>query len=218
MLVYAVVTSEERQRWKTEGHPFDRADVEVTEFPPGIDIKERLLSTGKPDLLVLDDACFGGEAVSFLNEVREGGSWETVHAVVLLGSHQPEGRNETLLSFIRKPTGPEAFEQAMKAGSVMPARRYPRREVTTRCSLIAVGKRIECHMRDISVCGCRIDYEGELAAGGMVQMSFSLKYSYKTIFVKATAKVIRGIAGGYGLAFISMEPQSRSVIAAYVKG
>lgn len=218
MLVYAVVTSEEREGWKTEGHPFDRTDVEVKEFVPGLDIKERLLASGKPNLLVLDDACFGGEAVSFLNEVREGGSWEAVHAVVLLGPHQPEGRNETLLSFIRKPTGPEAFEQAVKAGSVMPARRYPRREITTKCSLIAVGKRVECSMRDISVCGCRIDYDGNMDIGGMVQMSFSLKFSFKTMFIKATAKVMRGIPGGYGLAFISMEPQSRSVIAAYVKG
>lgn len=218
MLVYAVVTSEERERWKTEGHPFDRADVEVMDFPPGIDIRERLLNSEKPRLLVIDDACFGGEAISFINEVREGGSWETVHAVILLSPHQQEARNETLLSFIRKPTEPEAFEQVIKAGNVMSARRYPRREVMTKCSLIAVGKRVECRMRDVSVCGCRIDYEGELAIGGMVQMSFSLKYSFKTMFIKATAKVVRGIAGGYGLAFISMEPQSRSVIAAYVKG
>ncbi len=75
------------------------------------------------------------------------------------------------------------------------------------CAIIAVGKRWTAGS-DISVCGCKIDYDGEMNVGGMVQIGFSLKFAYKTVFVKATAKVVRGIKGGYGLSFLTIEPRA----------
>ncbi len=218
MLIYSIVSAEERNSWKTEGHPFNRADVAVTEFAPGTDLKERLIRSEKPGLLVLDEACFGGEAGSFLLDLREIRAWEGVQTVILLGQHQPAPKGGPCLSFLRKPVGAEAYETFIKTTNIVTPRRYPRRDVMSPCAIIAVGKRVDCRIRDISVCGCKIDYDGDMQVGGMVQIGFSLKFAYKTIFVKATAKVVRGIKGGYGLSFLTMDPQSRSVIAAYVKG
>lgn len=218
MLIYSIVAPEERNSWKTEGHPFNRADLLVMEFVPGTDLKERLIRSEKPGLLVLDEACFGGEASSFLRDLRDIRAWEAVHTVILLGSHQAAQKDEAGLTFLRKPVGAEAYETLVKTTNIVPPRRYPRRDVMAPCAIIAVGKRVDCRIRDISVCGCKIDYDGEMNVGGMVQIGFSLKFAYKTVFVKATAKVVRGIKGGYGLSFLTMEPQSRSVIAAYVKG
>jgi len=218
MLVYAVVTPEEKAVWNAKGHPMGRKDVEVMEFPTGGDLKERLLKKQLPGLLILDDACFGGEASGFLADLREVKAWASVPALILLGAHREAPPAIPGVTFLKKPAAPSTFEEIIKPMNLVTPRRYPRKEVMAKCAIISVGKRLECVMRDISLCGCRIDYGGTLGLGGMVQMGFSLKFGYRSFFIKTTAKVVREIRGGYGLTFLTMEPQSRSVIASYVKG
>jgi hypothetical protein len=219
MLIYAIVTADQRQSWKNEGHPFNRGDIVVREFDPGGDLKERMLKEDMPKLLVLEEDRFDeAGAKAFLMDLRGIKAWCGVPALVLLKADQDLEKNEAGVFFLRKPVEVSAFEEIIKAGNFVIPRRYARRDVKAPCAIVAVGKRVDCMMRDISVSGCKIDYAGELKVGSMVQLGFSLKFGYKSVFIKAIAKIVREIKGGYGLAFSTMDPQSRSVIMSYIKG
>jgi DNA-binding response OmpR family regulator len=218
MLIYSVVTSDERQSWKNGGHPLNRHGVVVEEFVPGSDLKERLLKTGIPELLVLDESLLASEAIDFLHDLTGIKAWEQVPVIVLSDSSEAPVKNRAGLSFLQKPVNASAYEELIKTLNLLTPRRYPRRNVMAPCALIAIGKRVDCRIRDISISGCKIDLEGGLKTGSMVQIAFSLKFELKSIIIKTTAKVVREIKGGYGLAFTTMDTQSRSIINSYIKG
>jgi hypothetical protein len=219
MRVLSVVTLEERQRWKSEGHPLNRDGVVIEDIERGSDLKERLLKSQLPDLLVVEEGLLPGRAEHFLSDLRGIAAWKEVPTIILQdASFEGEKFSMPGLFLLTKPASADAYEEIAKRLNLQAPRRYPRRKVMAACAIIAVGKRIECMIRDISISGCKIDYDGELKAGAMLQIAFALKMGYNTVFIKSTAKVVREIKGGYGLAFTTMEPQNRSVIASYIKG
>lgn len=220
MKVFAVISDEEKNNWNQKGHPFNRADIQINFFSQGYDLKERLLKSGLPDILVIEDILLSQQKLEdFLWDIREIKSWENVQTVLIYSKTEiPTGTKQPNTHYFKKPVTPEQYEDVIKSIGKVVSRRYPRKEINAPCTLVYLSKPIHCKIRDISLCGCRIEYDGELKIGTIVQIAFGITVGTKGFVVRATAKIVRMIQKGYGLSFLTMESQDRNLLNSFIRG
>ena len=84
--------------------------------------------------------------------------------------------------------------------------------------MVYLAKQIDCKIKDISLNGCRIEYEGELKIGSIVQLAFGISIGSKGFVIRTTAKVVRMIQKGYGLNFMTMESYDRNLLSSFIRG
>lgn len=219
MKVFAVIGEEERQNWQQPGHPFCRNDVHIVYFSQGYDLKERLLKSGLPDILVLEDTLVFQKVEDFVWDLREIKSWEKVQTVLIYSkSDIPSGAKQPNVHYLKKPISPSQWDEVIKSIGKIVSRRYPRKEINAPCSFVYFAKKIDCKIKDVSLCGCRIEYDGELKIGSNIQLAFGITIGSKGFVIRATAKVVRIIQNGYGLSFLSMESYDRNLLNSFIRG
>lgn len=218
MLVFAVVSQEEIERWKDGHHPFSRGDVRIVTFEGGYDLKERLLKSGLPDMLILEDAILPYSPDSFIWDLREIKSWEKVQSVIIHSRSEIPTTKQPNTHHFKTPVLPSYYEEAIKSIGKIVSRRYPRKEVNLPCSILLLGKRYDCKIKDVSLCGCRIEFEGVLKIGTIIPIAFGISIGNKGYVLKVSGKVVREMKDGYGLSFITMDGNDRNLLQAFIRG
>lgn len=219
MKVFAVIDEEEKKSWQQTVHPFNRNDIQILFFSEGYDLKERLLKSGLPDILILKDNMVFEKLEDFLWDLREIKSWEKVQTVLIYSKSEiPSGTRQPNVHYLTSPIACEEYEQVIKSIGKVVSRRYPRKEVNAPCSFVYSAKKWDCKIKDLSLCGCRIEYDGEIKIGSIVQLAFGIKIGAKAFVIKTTAKVVRRIQNGYGLSFLTMESNDRNLLNSFIRG
>ena len=145
MKVFAVIDEEEKKSWQQTAHPFNRDDIQILFFSEGYDLKERLLKSGLPDILILKDNMVFEKLEDFLWDLREIKSWEKVQTVLIYSKSEiPSGTRQPNVHYIKSPTACEEYEQVIKSIGKVVSRRYPRKEVNAPCSLLYSAKNLDC--------------------------------------------------------------------------
>ena len=219
MKVFAVIGEEEKQNWQKSGHPLSRGDIQIVYFSEGYDLKERLLKSGLPDILVLEDTLVFQKVEDFVWDLREIKSWEKVQTVLIYSkSDIPLGVKQPNVHYFKKPISTSQYEEVIKSIGKVVSRRYPRKEINAPCSFVFLAKKIDCKIKDISLCGCRIEYDGELKIGSIIQLAFGINIGTKGFIIRTTAKVVRSIQKGYGLSFLTMDSNDRNLLNSFIRG
>ncbi|NMB99488.1 MAG: PilZ domain-containing protein [Thermoanaerobaculaceae bacterium] len=219
MKVFAVIGEEEKQNWQKSGHPFSRSDIQITFFSEGYDLKERLLKSGLPDILALEEDLIFQKIEDFVWDLREIKSWEKVQTVLIYSkSDIPSGAKQPNVHYFKKPVSASQYEEVIKSIGKVVSRRYPRKEINAPCSFVHLAKKIDCKIKDISLCGCRIEYDGELKIGSIIQLAFGVNIGTKGFVIRTTAKVVRIIQKGYGLSFLTMDGNDRNLLNSFIRG
>ncbi|GEM_PF-1613244 len=219
MKLFAVVSEQEKNNWCKPGHPFNRSDIKIVYFLGGYDLKERLLKSGLPDILIVEDSLLFQKPEEFLWDLREIKSWEKVQTVLIYAKSETySGAKQPNTHYFTMPVSPAQYEEVIKSIGKVVSRRYPRKEINAPCKLVYFAKSIDCTIRDLSLSGCRIDYDGELKTGTVVQLAFGINLGTKRFVIKTTAKIVRSVKNEYGLNFLSMESNDRNLLSSFIRG
>lgn len=216
--MFALISDEELSKWKCSQHPFLRSDVDLKFFEPGYDLKERLIKSGLPDILVLEEKLLFQKAEDFLWDLREIKAWEKVQVILIEKEGVEPSIKQPNVYYFKGSPNLEDYQNVIKSIGKIVSRRYPRKAVNCLASIFYMAKRIECRVKDLSLCGCRIEYSGKLPIGSIIPITFGVMLGKKGYVVKATAKVVREIKDGYGLNFISMESEDRNILNLFLRG
>lgn len=173
---------------------------------------------GPASLLFLDADLPDFRDLNILASLQRIPGWEKVPILVCAsGDLAAEAKRSGAADFLSKPLVPEKVFERMAAMMSSPLRKYPRKVVTGPCLVLAAGRRLEAKLIDVSISGIRTKLDAPLSTGALVQLSFGIPAGQRDHIVRCKGKVARAIAGGYGFAFSSMDPNDRAVLYSFTR-
>lgn len=194
-----------------------------------LDAVQKMFINGESDLLIMDldlPSVIGSTTIASLRNQKEHlGSIPIVvlsESKYLLEESMEAGANAQLL----KPVSPKKLQSTVRlvlyvpdsaGGFGMEARRSPRVEMEAAC-LVATGSgKQRGILKDISLRGARIVTKGELPLNGLVTLSVAVPGTSPLRVIQFKARVVRGVADGYGLDFKEMDHSTRAFLNSFIK-
>jgi len=195
-----------------------RGDVDCTCAPPGQDFVDNLVIEGPPDLLVLDADTPDFPAMHTVRALRRLPSFMLVPIFVISDRDwSAEARVAGATHFLKKPVETRELEEAVGKYVKPVVRKAQRKGLKGPCVISKGGVKMEGRVCDVSVGGAQVSLQDKLPLGAMVRLGFALVLQRNPHVIHCNARVVREVAGGYGLAFLQMDVQSRSLLTAYLK-
>jgi DNA-binding response OmpR family regulator len=195
-----------------------RSEVRCHVKDPGPDFVDNLVIEGPPDLLLIDADTPDFPAMHTIRALRRLPSFMLAPIFVLSSRDwSAEARAAGATLFLQKPVEPHALDEAIGKHVKPVVRKAPRKGLKGPCVVSKGGVKMEGRVCDVSVSGAQVSLQGKLPIGAMVRLGFALVVQRNPHVIHCNARVVREVPGGYGLAFLQLDVQSRSMLMAYLK-
>lgn len=195
-----------------------RSDIRCVCIAPEAELAGRLAAMEAPDLLILDMDIPGFNALHVVRGLRNFVSYMSLPIFVVSGRDcGTEAKAAGATHFFTKPVVTAEMEYAFGKYVKSAVRKAARKRLRGLCAVSKSGVKVQGRMRDISLGGAQVATSDRLPVGAMVKLGFAVILQNDPHIIRCNARVVREVAGGYGLAFCQLDGPSRSLLQAIEK-
>jgi DNA-binding response OmpR family regulator len=216
MRIAAVVQEPEKSFLRTGSHALSRREVELEILSADEGLVDRFVLQHQPDLVIMDADLPRYSAFNVAQTLRRFSQFQEL-PIYILSSKDRENDAELAGAsiFLAKPVDTAALDAALAKHITSKLRKAARKQIKSPCVVSTGGKKLEGRVLDVSVNGVRVALKESMSPGMLVRLGFAVLLGRDTHIVHCTARIVRRIPEGYGMAFCSLDPKSRGLLHMY---